>query len=99
MSWFKKRPHKHPRFILSDSGFFSSQRATQMPTPGAMEYGFATELLAAHPLIGPAIMYSTQWRNFEPQNYQQQSVIWVNGLGGLAQGQIVGQPLSNPYGG
>lgn len=94
-----QRKSKHPRWVPSDGGFYTSVRATKMPTPGAMEYGFLPERLAQHPLIGPAIGYAFRWNNFEPQNVQTASITVNTGLGGLAQGQIVGQPLSDPYNG
>lgn len=98
MAWWRK-VDPHPRVIVSDAGFYTSIRAQKQPTPGAMEYGFATEYLALHPYIGPGIGFAQQMRNFAPQNTQNAGVAVVTGLGGLAQGQIVGQPLSDPYNG
>jgi hypothetical protein len=83
--------------------FFQYVRATQMPTPGAMEYGFESEMLADRPMIGPAYAARYQFKtvtDFGPMglNYQGVALNWFTGLGGLAHGQSVLQPLSNPYG-
>ena len=78
-------------------GWFTFKRATQMPTPGAMEYGLVTELLADRPYIGPAIGFSTQMRNFAAQNSQFAAMAALTGVGGLVHGQSALQPLSDPY--
>lgn len=73
--------------------------ATHMPTPGAMAYGFESEMLAWRPMIGPAIGARTYFRsvNRDPLSYQAANVAWVTGLTGVVQGQNVMQPLSNPW--
>jgi hypothetical protein len=80
--------------------WFQFVYASQMPTPGAMAYGFESEMLAMRPMIGPAIGYSFQWRSIgsAPQAYQAAGVSWQTGLTGIVHGQSVLQPLSNPYG-
>jgi hypothetical protein len=86
--------------------FYQYAPATQMPTPGAMQYGFESEMLAMRPAIGPAIAARVMFRsiasNFPAQAgqaYQAACMNWFTGLGGLSQGQNVLQPLSNPYAG
>jgi hypothetical protein len=83
--------------------FFQFARATKLPTPGAMAYGFESEMLAFRPAIGPAIGARYQFATITAfgstgQSYQATAMNWLAGLGGLAQGQNVLQPLSNPYG-
>jgi hypothetical protein len=82
--------------------FFQYVKATQLPTPGAMNMGFESELLALRPMIGPAIGARYQFRtitNFGPtgQNYQAVAMNWIAGLTGINHGQVALQPLSNPY--
>ena len=71
--------------------------ASKLPTPGAMEYGLTTNNQTFRPWIGPAIAPNFLWRMFAPQNYQYQAQAVLTGVGGLAHGQSVLQPLSNPY--
>lgn len=82
-------------------GFFQVVYATQMPTPGAMAYGFESEMLALRAAVGPAIGARTYFRSLfpTPQAYQAASLAWQSGLGGVVHGQSALQPLSNPYGG
>jgi hypothetical protein len=88
MSFFRKRQAPFYQFVA----------ATQMPTPGAMEYGFESEMLAWRPVIGPAIAARFQFRTLQnPQAMQNVAVWWTTGLGGLAHGQSALQPLSNPW--
>lgn len=81
--------------------FFQFVRASQMPTPGAMEYGFESEMLAWRAMIGPAMGQRIQWRTTTQfptgQSLQAVAMNWATGLGGVAHGQSVLQPLSNPY--
>lgn len=87
--------------MASPHGFFQVVYATQMPTPGAMAYGFESEMLAFRPAIGPAIGARYQFRTLSPapQSYQAASLAWLTGLTGVVHGQSALQPLSNPYGG
>lgn len=80
--------------------FYQFVRATQLPTPGAMEYGFESEMLTWRPVIGPGIGARQQFRSVfpTPQYYQASSVAWISGLTGVVHGQSALQPLSNPYG-
>lgn len=79
--------------------WFKSVRATLLPTPGAMEYGFASEYLVQHPLLGPGIAARRTFRSYQGnQSYQAAMAVAQTGLGGLASGNVILQPLSNPYG-
>lgn len=84
---------------MTMQGFFQVVKATIMPTPGAMEYSMSDYILAHKPWIGPGIAPNFLFRSFATQNYQQQAVAALTGLGGVAHGQNVLQPLSNPYAG
>jgi len=79
--------------------FYQYVYATQLPTPGAMAYGFESEMMAWRPMIGPAIAYGFRWRSIspDPQSYQAVQAGWVTGLTGVVHGQSMLQPLSNPY--
>ena len=81
--------------------FYQFQHATQMPTPGAMAYGFESEMMAMRAMIGPGIGVRRQFYTLYPfaQNSQAASLSWLAGLTGVVQGQSQLQPLSNPYGG
>jgi hypothetical protein len=80
--------------------FFQFVYATIMPTPGAMAYGFESEMLAIRAMIGPAIGQRYQFRSLQGNpTFQAVALSTTTGLGGLAHGQNVLQPLSNPYGG
>lgn len=80
--------------------WFQFVYASQMPTPGAMAYGFESEMLCMRPMIGPAIAARFQFRTLgsAPQAYQAAGVAWQTGLTGIVHGQSALQPLSNPYG-
>lgn len=79
--------------------FYQFVRATQLPTAGAMEYGFESEMLAWRPVVGPGIGARQQFRTLSPapQAFQASSVAWISGLTGVVHGQNALQPLSNPY--
>src|SRR5271166_988226 len=80
--------------------WYSFVFAPQMPTPGAMAYALESQWLAWRPLIGPAIGQAQQFRTFGGQQSMQQAALAaVTGLGGLNHGQVVLQPLVDPYGG
>lgn len=70
----------------------------RLPDPGAQNYAFETLGLVEFTPIGPAIgadivLMKTQ----PPAFYISNSMVVINGLGGLAAGQIILQPLINPY--
>lgn len=76
--------------------------ANQPPvTPGAMNMGFESEMLAYRPAIGPGIAARFQFASIggTPQSYQAASMAWLAGVAGIVHGQSVLQPLSNPYAG
>ena len=64
-------------------------------TNGAMLYAFNTWPLPPQDIIGPATVAGALMVNQPAQIYQLQAVPIV-GLGGLAAGQLVTQPLVNP---
>jgi hypothetical protein len=81
--------------------WFSFRKADQIPTAGALSYGMQSQWLAWRPLIGSAVGQAVQFRtiyNVFPL-YQATGLAAQTGLGGIAQGQIVIQPLSDPYNG
>lgn len=80
--------------------FYQYVHADQLPTGGAMVYGFESEMLAWRPMIGPGIGARFQFASIrrDPQSYQAANVAWVTGLTGIVQGQNIMQPLSNPWG-
>lgn len=88
-------------FGRKQAPFYQYIYATQLPTPGAMAYGFESEMLAFRPCIGPAIGARQQFASVfpTPQAYQALAMGWAAGLTGVVHGQSVLQPLSNPYGG
>lgn len=70
-----------------------------MPTPGAMAYGYESEMLAWRPMIGPAIGVRQQFASIAsmPLAIQGSQASWLTGLTGVTHGQSILQPLSNPY--
>lgn len=79
--------------------FYQYVAATQMPTPGAMQYGFESEMLAWRPACGPGIGARMQFYTLTPTPgaYQAAQASWVTGLTGVVHGQSALQPLANPY--
>lgn len=79
--------------------FYQFAYATQMPTPGAMAFGFESEMMAIRPMLGPGIGAGFQFATLfpAPQAYQAASLMWQTGLTGVVHGQSSLQPLSNPY--
>jgi len=89
---------------MASRPFYQYIKASLLPTPGAMEYGFESEMLCFRPLIGPAIGARRQFTSIggmgpAGQNYQINAMNWLGGLTGVNHGQIVLQPLSDPYSG
>ncbi len=79
--------------------FYRFIHGNQIPTAGAMAYANETQWLAWRPMIGPAIGQAIQFRtiyNVQPIS-QDTGLATTTGLGGLAHGQVVLQPLSDPY--
>ena len=77
--------------------FFTIVTARKHPTPGAMNHALITNLLAQKPLIGAAMAHVQVLQWTQPQNTQGVAQAVLTGLGGLAHGQSVLQPLSDPY--
>ncbi len=80
--------------------FYQYVYATQLPTAGAMAYGFESESMCVRPACGPGIGARSQFLSIMPQPgvMQMQAVAWASGLTGVVHGQTALQPLSNPYG-
>jgi hypothetical protein len=71
----------------------------QIPTAGAMAYGMESQRLVPRAFIGAAVGAAKQFRtiyNVFPIS-QNVGMTAQTGLGGLASGNIVLQPLSDPY--
>lgn len=78
--------------------FYQVVYGNKIPTPGAMAYGFESEMMALRPFIGPGIGQRYQFRTLQhPQSSQAVAVTVLAGLTGVTHGQSVLQPLSNPY--
>lgn len=79
--------------------FYQFTHANQMPTPGAMVYGFESEMLCMRAMIGPAIAARSYFSSVfkTPGAYQAAALVWQAGLQGVVHGQSALQPLSNPY--
>lgn len=78
--------------------FYQVVHATRMPTPGAMAYGFESDMMALRPFIGPGIGQRYQWRTLQhPQAAQVTAMTVLAGLSGIVHGQSALQPLSNPW--
>ncbi len=71
--------------------------ANKLPTPGAMAYAYDINSRAQKPLIGPGIGVRRPMRATVPAGQQFYRMSWVSGLGGLASGNFVLQPLIDPY--
>lgn len=79
--------------------FYQYVHASQLPTAGAMAYGFESEMLAWRPALGPGIAARQQFASVfpTPQYFQAAAVTWLQGVSGVQHGQSALQPLSNPY--
>jgi hypothetical protein len=79
--------------------FYQFAYGNQIPTPGAMAYGFESEMLAMRAMLGPGIAARFQFASVfgTPQAYQAASMLWQAGLTGVVHGQTALQPLTNPY--
>jgi hypothetical protein len=79
--------------------YYQFAYASQLPTPGAMAYGFESEYMCMRPAVGPAIGARSQFASLfkTPGAYQASALVWQAGLTGVVHGQSALQPLSNPY--
>ena len=69
---------------------------------GAMASSLGPEFLAAKPWVGSGVVPHVNGgslRAFGGQVAQRQAAITSSGVGGLATGQVILQPLSDPYNG
>lgn len=70
----------------------------RLPTPGAQNYAFETLALFETTPIGPAVAQRKFFKVLQPQQiYFGGITVPITGLGGLAAGQYVMQPLVDPY--
>ena len=83
---------------FSGAGYSASYGATVQPSPGAMAYAYETLGLVAFPPSGPSIATRTPINPTATPLYVLQSIPMVS-FGGTVSGQMVAQPLFNPYGG
>lgn len=65
--------------------------------PGAMSYAFETLALAESTPIGPGIRQRVFWNTIEPPLFVPEMTRPTSGYGGVAQGQLIAQPLFDPY--
>lgn len=88
-----------PRFGNDIGSNFYHWIKKDQPSAGAMEYAFETMGLPELSPIDHAICVRTGFLPFafSPQVYVPNVSVPVNGLGGLVQGQMVMQPLYDPY--
>ena len=70
---------------------------TVQPGPGAMAYAYESLSLAPFPVSGPTIATRTPINPTAAPMYVLQSIP-IASYGGTVAGQMVGQPLFNPYG-
>ena len=101
MGFFSRAGSRAKTAVAGPPPFYQVAYATIMPTPGAMAFGFESEMLTLRPAIGPGIGARFQFTTVfpAPQAFQAASMTWLAGLTGVVHGQSALQPLSNPYGG
>lgn len=78
-------------------GYSAHYGQTAQPTPAAMSYAYESLALIPYPPSGPSIAVRDPIKATAKPLYVLQSIPMV-GLPTVA-GQLVGQPLFNPYGG
>lgn len=76
----------------------------RLPSPGALNYAYSTLALYELNPIGPAVASRKLFRTVQPpQLYMNGQLVGTVGIGGLAAGQYISQPLLDPtsqtYGG
>lgn len=65
--------------------------------PGAMNYAFDSLALAESTPIGPGVAQRQFWATISPPLFVAEMARPVSGYGGVIQGQVLSQPLFNPY--
>ena len=83
---------------ISAPGYTNHYGLTAQPTPGAMAYAYESLALVPYPPSGPSVATRTPIRPTSKPMYVMQSVP-LAGYGGIVAGQMITQPLFNPYGG
>ena len=69
----------------------------QLNGPGAMNYAFDSLALAESGPIGPGISQRQFWATISPPLFVNNITAPMSGYGGLATGQMIAQPLYDPY--
>ena len=70
----------------------------RLPTPGAQNYAYESLGLAEFSYAGRATANKHSYRVVQtPQLYVDGQSLLTSGLGGVAAGQIISQPLIDPY--
>lgn len=84
------------RLFPQKQGFYHWEK-TRQPDPGAQRYAFTNHRVIEVPIVGDAVANQAQFRSEQsPQVYVHNQAILTNGLGGIINGPIVFQPLSDP---
>lgn len=68
-----------------------------LPGPGAQNYAFDSLALAESTAIGPAIAQRSFWKTIMQPLFVNNLTRPTSGYGGVAQGQLLSQPLFDPY--
>ena len=77
-------------------GFHHWTRKEQ-PTPGALAYAFESLGLVEFTPIGAGVAQRVQLRPLAAQSYLPAQLLPLQGLGGIVAGQVITQPLIDPY--
>ena len=72
--------------------------AKRLPGPGTNNYAYENLGLVEFSPIGDAVSNRMFLRPTQPPADNVGQALWLQGLGGLAQGTIYGQPLISPQG-
>jgi len=71
---------------------------TRQPSAGAQSYAYLNHRVIQQPVIGGGVAAQMQYKSIQPpQVYVQAQAVLTSGLGGLINGQYVGQALIDPY--
>lgn len=93
--------HRADRSRFADifqNGFHWQKK--RLPSPGTGNYAFETLALFETTPIGPAVAQRQMFKVVQPpQLYIRAQAIPVSGIGGINAGQVVLQPLIDPYSG
>lgn len=88
------------RFADIFTGGIYHWQKKRLPTPGAQNYAFETLGLTEFTPIGAGVRNRNAFRVLQkPQLYVNGQAYLTSGLGGIAAGQMIFQPLLDPYNG